>query len=145
MTRAELAFSALDRNKKGYITTKDLGKLTKKLSKEEVQSLMSKLDTDGDGQLSFEEFKVLFENADKRKQSSGSKKAPAPESLIKRTTSERVVSVELLKFLEFSMSCTCDNISFKRVSAINDIRRIVKFILFSHSNDFIQIYPSVWQ
>jgi len=67
MTRAELAFGALDRNKKGYITAKDLGKLTKKLSKEEVNSLLVKLDTDGDGQLSFDEFKVLFENADKRK------------------------------------------------------------------------------
>ena len=28
---------------------------------------MNKLDTDGDGQLSFDEFKVLFENADRRK------------------------------------------------------------------------------
>ena len=45
----------------------DLGKLTKKLSKEEVNSLLVKLDTDGDGQLSFDEFKVLFENAEKRK------------------------------------------------------------------------------
>ena len=43
MTRAELAFSALDRSKKGYISSKDLGKLTKKLSKDEVASLMSKL------------------------------------------------------------------------------------------------------
>lgn len=43
MTRAELAFSALDRNKKGYISSKDLGKLTKKLSKDEVANLMSKL------------------------------------------------------------------------------------------------------
>ena len=43
MTRAELAFSALDRNKKGYISSKDLGKLTKKLTKDEVASLMSKL------------------------------------------------------------------------------------------------------
>ena len=60
MTRAELAFSALDRNKKGYISSKDLGKLTKKLSREEVAALMSKLDTDGDGQLSFDEFKVLM-------------------------------------------------------------------------------------
>ena len=103
MTRAELAFGALDRNKKGFITAKggqweegvtirifryqivpilyfeilrlvplplgyqDLGKLTKKLSKEEVNSLLVKLDTDGDGQLSFDEFKVLFENAEKRK------------------------------------------------------------------------------
>ena len=43
MTRAELAFSALDKNKKGYITSKELHKLTKKLSKEELTSLMSKV------------------------------------------------------------------------------------------------------
>ena len=29
--------------------------------------MLVKLDTDGDGQLSFDEFKVLFENAEKRK------------------------------------------------------------------------------
>ena len=43
MTRAELAFSALDKNKKGYITAKELMKLTKKLSKEELMSLMNKV------------------------------------------------------------------------------------------------------
>ena len=43
MTRAELAFSALDREKKGYITTKELMKLTKKLSKEELMCLMKKV------------------------------------------------------------------------------------------------------
>ena len=67
MTRAELAFSALDKNKKGYLTLKELSKVSKKLSKDECVGLMSKLDTDGDGQLSFSEFKVLFENAEKRK------------------------------------------------------------------------------
>ena len=115
MTRAELAFGALDRNKKGYITAKDrwktgksrqnlkqiatdfyakisirlsnvpsgsqdLGKLTKKLSKEEVNSLLVKLDTDGDGQLSFDEFKVLFENAEKRKKDTEKK---SQENLIR--------------------------------------------------------------
>ena len=44
----------------GYITTKDLAKLTKKLSREEVGALMTKLDTDGDGQLSFDEFKEML-------------------------------------------------------------------------------------
>ena len=43
MTRAELAFSALDKDKKGYITAKELMKLTKKLSKQELMSLMSKV------------------------------------------------------------------------------------------------------
>ena len=43
MTRAELAFSALNREKKGYITAKELMKLTKKLSKEELMCLMAKV------------------------------------------------------------------------------------------------------
>ena len=43
MTRAELAFSGLDREKKGYITTKELMKLSKKLSKEELMCLMAKV------------------------------------------------------------------------------------------------------
>ena len=43
MTRAELAFSALDREKKGYITAKELMKLSKKLSKEELMCLMAKV------------------------------------------------------------------------------------------------------
>jgi len=75
MTRAELAFSALDKDKKGYITAKELMKLTKKLSKQELMSLMSKLDTDGDGQLTFEEFQVLFSNAEKRKQETQKKQS----------------------------------------------------------------------
>ena len=43
MTRAELAFSALDKNNKGYITAKDLRKLTKKLSEKELMALMVKV------------------------------------------------------------------------------------------------------
>ena len=90
MTRAELAFSALDRNKKGYITAKDLGKLTKKLSKDEVAGLMGKLDTDGDGQLSFDEFKVLFENADKRKRDDNEQERKSSLLSLNRCHSDRV-------------------------------------------------------
>ena len=43
MTRAELAFGALDKNSKGYITAKDLKKLTKKLSEKELKALMTKV------------------------------------------------------------------------------------------------------
>ena len=43
MTRAELAFSALDRDNKGFITQKDFRKLTKKLSDQELNDLMSKV------------------------------------------------------------------------------------------------------
>ena len=43
MTRAELAFSALDRDKTGYVTLKQLKNLSKKLSKSEVKALMVKV------------------------------------------------------------------------------------------------------
>ena len=43
MTRAELAFSALDKDHSGYISTKELRKLSAKLSEEELQGLMMKV------------------------------------------------------------------------------------------------------
>ena len=68
----------------------DLGKLTKKLSKDEVASLLAKLDTDGDGQLSFEEFKVLFENADKRKRDDKEQERKSSHLSLNRCHSDRV-------------------------------------------------------
>ena len=46
MTRAELAFSALDTDKTGYITLKQLKKLSKKLSDKEVKTLMVRVRLD---------------------------------------------------------------------------------------------------
>ena len=43
MTKAELAFTALDRDNKGYISEKDFKKLTKKLSDQELKDLMTKV------------------------------------------------------------------------------------------------------
>ena len=43
MTKAELAFCALDRDDKGYITRKDFKKLTTKITKEELMELMQKV------------------------------------------------------------------------------------------------------
>ena len=45
MTRAELAFSALDRDNSGYISSKELRKLSAKLSEEEIRSLMIKVES----------------------------------------------------------------------------------------------------
>ena len=44
MTKAELAFSALDRDNKGFISEKDFKKLTKKLSDQELKDLMIKVE-----------------------------------------------------------------------------------------------------
>ena len=44
MTKAELAFSALDRDNKGFISEKDFKKLTKKLSDQELKDLMTKVE-----------------------------------------------------------------------------------------------------
>ena len=43
MTRAELAFSALDRSKTGFITQKELKKLSKKLSNQKLMALMKQV------------------------------------------------------------------------------------------------------
>jgi len=83
MTRAELAFHALDKDGSGYVTEKELKKLSKKLSTNELKSLMTKLDSDGDGRLSFEEFRVLFENAERRKAAQEKPTAPPPPTQLK--------------------------------------------------------------
>ena len=50
---------------------------------------MSKLqlDSDGDGRLSFEEFRVLFENAERRKAAQEKPTAPPPPTQLKVKTS----------------------------------------------------------
>ena len=86
-TRAEHAFNILNTDKTGFITLRQLKMISEKLSNTEVKALMIKvfkneiwivkifktnfqLDTDRDGKLSLEEFKVLFENADRRRRAS---------------------------------------------------------------------------
>lgn len=63
-TRAELAFKALDKDGSGYITEKEMRKLSSKLSSTELDAIMKKLDSDGDGKLTFEEFKKMFDKID---------------------------------------------------------------------------------
>ena len=43
MTRAELAFSGLDKDKSGYISSKELKQLSKRMSEEELSALMTKV------------------------------------------------------------------------------------------------------
>ena len=92
-TRAELAFKALDKDNSGYITNREMKNLSSKLTSSELDALMKKvqkifssrkktlfqLDSDGDGKLTFEEFKKMFDKIDlknkqrREKEKSGSK------------------------------------------------------------------------
>ncbi|XP_008835071.1 calmodulin-like protein 5 [Nannospalax galili] len=54
------AFSRFDKNGDGHINVQELGdvmkQLNKNLSEEELKELISRVDTDGDGTISFDEF-----------------------------------------------------------------------------------------
>ena len=60
----ELAFRLIDEDNDGYITRAEFTKVSKKLSKEQIDKIWAKLDKDGDGQISISEF---YEMMDKKK------------------------------------------------------------------------------
>ena len=51
---------AIDKDNSGSIDPSELIKLGGGMSKEKLAKLMAKLDTDGDGKITLEEFRVLF-------------------------------------------------------------------------------------
>ena len=53
-------FQAIDKDNSGSIDSSELSKLGGNMSKEKLEALMSKLDTDGDGKITLEEFRGLF-------------------------------------------------------------------------------------
>lgn len=59
-SKAELAFKALDRNSDGFISRKEFTKISKNLTKEQVDAVLTKFDSDGDGKLDYSEFKKLL-------------------------------------------------------------------------------------
>jgi Ca2+-binding EF-hand superfamily protein len=59
--KAELAFKAIDKDGSGFIDVSELAKLGGGKMKESHQAaLMHKLDKDGDGKITLEEFRLLF-------------------------------------------------------------------------------------
>ena len=51
---------ALDKDNSGSINSDELSKLGGNMSKEKIEALMAKLDKDGDGKITLEEFRGLF-------------------------------------------------------------------------------------
>ena len=58
--QAEIAFRLYDKDKDGYITKSEMEKLSKNLSKEQIDKVFARFDADGDGKLSYAEFRKMM-------------------------------------------------------------------------------------
>ena len=58
--QTELAFKLYDKDKDGYITKTEMEKLSKNLTKEQIEKVFARFDADGDGRLSYSEFKKMI-------------------------------------------------------------------------------------
>jgi Ca2+-binding EF-hand superfamily protein len=56
------AFAVFDTDNSGSIDRKELKRLMKKLGQAELDAMMDEVDENGDGEISFEEFKALMMN-----------------------------------------------------------------------------------
>ena len=66
MEKNELAFRLIDTDDDGYIDRDEFEKVSKNLSKEQIDKVWSKLDKDGDGRISISEFYDMMESKKKR-------------------------------------------------------------------------------
>lgn len=60
VAKAEKAFKLFDKDNDGFITKDEFQKISKKLSREQIEAVFAKFDQDGDGVLSFEEFRKML-------------------------------------------------------------------------------------
>ena len=58
--QTELAFKLYDKDKDGYITKTEMEKLSKNLTKEQIEKVFARFDADGDGRLSYSEFRKMM-------------------------------------------------------------------------------------
>ena len=58
--QAEIAFRLYDKDKDGYITKSEMEKLSKGLSKDQIEKAFARFDHDGDGKLSYAEFRKMM-------------------------------------------------------------------------------------
>ena len=58
--QAEIAFRLYDKDKDGFITKSEMEKLSKTLSKDQIDKVFARFDTDGDGRLSYAEFRKMM-------------------------------------------------------------------------------------
>ena len=60
--KVEMAFRLIDTDNDGYIDKSEMEKLTKNLSKEQVNNIYARCDKDGDGKMSWAEFHEMMKN-----------------------------------------------------------------------------------
>jgi len=58
--QAEIAFRLYDKDKDGFITKSEMEKLSKTLTKEQIDKVFARFDADGDGRLSYAEFRKMM-------------------------------------------------------------------------------------
>ena len=58
--QAEIAFRLYDKDKDGFITKSEMEKLSKSLTKEQINRVFARFDADGGGRLSLSEFRNMM-------------------------------------------------------------------------------------
>merc|ERR1719411_559004 len=70
--KAELAFNVFDKNHDGYITKSEMLKVSKNLTKEQVDAVFQRNDNNHDGKLTLEEFQEFMQHHQDKKKSNDS-------------------------------------------------------------------------